>query len=327
MLTHYNSSKGPLEIATMPLSYARNARKKLQVNEPERTAEIEALSAHVEALEAAATAKALEGDPAPREAVMGDNGGPPIDEPAPALSGREAIEAHVADLLSEAANWADGFVIENQEQADAVGRLLRKLQQAAKLVDDAAADEKRPLNDAIAKIAEWQNSYTSKGKKTIPDGKLTKAMLAVGNMSTAWLRKLDDERWEREKEAAEAAAKAAQEAIAAREEAKVSTDLAAMDKAEDLLSGAKALIKQAEGVAKERVAVGGGDGTRALGLRSHWSAKVENYALAYSHYKQNPEFMADFHALIDRWADRDAKNEATRRTIPGVAWKEEKRAA
>ncbi|AIT81630.1 hypothetical protein [Novosphingobium pentaromativorans] len=327
MLTHYNSSSGPKEIAKMPLSYAKNARNKLQRNEPERADEIEALTAHVDKLEAEATEKALAGEAPVRDgpAPKGDNGGPDLDEPAPLLKGRAAIDAHVDDLLSEASNWADGFVIANQDQADAVGRLMRQLQQAAKLVDDAAAEEKKPHNDAIAEIATWQNGYTSKGKKTIADGKLTKAILATGNMSTAWLNKLDDERRQREQEAAAAAAKAAQEAISAREEAKTSTDLAEMEKADDLLAGAEALIKQAKGVSKERVSAGGGEGVRALGLRSTWHAEITDQKAALLHYlKAQPEA---FQSLIQELAERDARNEATRRTIPGVKFIETKRAA
>lgn len=324
MLTHYNSSKGAKEIATMPLPYARNALAKLLDKEPERTAEIEALTAHVDRLEAEAAESDTDAPVRDGPAPIGDNK-PPADDAAPSPTGRSAIDAHVDGLLAEAANWADGFVIDNQEQADAVGRLMRQLQQAAKLVDDNAAEEKKPHNEAIAKIAEWQNGYTSKGKKTIPDGKLTKAILACGNMSTAWLTKKDEERRQREAEAAAAAQKAAQEAIAAREEAKTSTDLADMDKADDMLASAEDLLRQAKGVSKERVGAGGGEGTRSLGLRSYWRAEITNQKAALLHYlAQQPEA---FRELIQTLADRDARNEATRRNIPGVTFHDDKRAA
>ncbi|MEW9855901.1 hypothetical protein [Novosphingobium sp. M1R2S20] len=327
----YKSSKGEVEIATMPLSYAKNALNKLRRTEPERTAEIEALDAHVSKLEAEAIEKNL--TPKPREAVIGDNGGPPVeDEQAPAPEGRKAVEIHVADLLVEASNWADGAAIENQDQAATVGKLHRMLQEAAALVNDTAAKEKKPLNDALAEIATWQNSYTAKGLKKTPDGALTKAVLATGNLSAAWLRKQDEARKERGNEAAAAAAKAAQEAIALREEAKVSTDLEQMDRAEDALAAAKNLIRMAESVGKEKVQVGGGEGFRAVGLRSVYSAVPSGepgaWGAAYAHYKTNPEFMADFHALLQRWADRDVRNEATRvRGIPGFRINEEKVAA
>ena len=46
-ITHYEGSRGLVEIATMPLPYASNALAKLQREAPFRVAEIEALSAHV----------------------------------------------------------------------------------------------------------------------------------------------------------------------------------------------------------------------------------------------------------------------------------------
>lgn len=49
MTTIYNSSKGPVEIGSMPLRYATNALHKLQREREDdsRDAEIEALQAHV----------------------------------------------------------------------------------------------------------------------------------------------------------------------------------------------------------------------------------------------------------------------------------------
>lgn len=49
MTTHYQSSKGPMEIASMPLRYATNAADKLRherINDS-RDAEIQALDAHI----------------------------------------------------------------------------------------------------------------------------------------------------------------------------------------------------------------------------------------------------------------------------------------
>lgn len=62
MTTHYQSSKGPVEIATMPLRYASNALAKLQREREDdsRDIEIGALSAHVERLQS--EVEAAEGD-------------------------------------------------------------------------------------------------------------------------------------------------------------------------------------------------------------------------------------------------------------------------
>ncbi|MFT4056886.1 MAG: hypothetical protein QM681_20440 [Novosphingobium sp.] len=321
----YRSSSGDKVIADMPLSYAKNAVNKLRRSEPERTAEIDALQAHVDKLTAEAEAKALAGgDDANPRAVIGGNHPPePTPEVAAAKpSGRNAIDTHVADLLTEAGNWADGVAIETEGQAAAVGTLHRNLQTAVALVKDNATTEKKPHNEAISEIQAWQNGYVASGLKGTPDGKLTKAIAATGRLSAAWLQKAEDERKAREQAAADAALAAAQEAIALRTEAKETTDLAVMDKAEDALADAKALLRTAETVAKEKVRVDAGEGQRAVTLRTIYHADLidapNSWALAYGHYKQNPEFMAEFHGLIQRWATRDARVEATRvRGIPG----------
>lgn len=320
----YQSSKGAVEIDTMPLPYASNALAKLRRSEPNRTDEIDALQAHVDKL----AADASNDDENPRAVIGGNN--PPDDESVPVLDGRAAIEAHVGDLLAEAGNWADGVAITTSGQADDVGRLHRKLQQAVAAVDGEAAKEKKPHNDAVNEIAAWQNAFTAReGMKTIPAGSLTKAIKATGNLSAAWLRKLDDDKRAREKLAADAALAAAKEAAALREEANESSDLAVIDRAEDKLADALALIGAAKTVAKEKVQVGGGDGMRVMSLRSVWSAVIQDapdaWARAYGHFKQDPEFRADFHALIQRWADRACRIEATRvRGVPGFNFIEEK---
>lgn len=345
----YNSSKGDREISTMPLPYATNALNKLVRDDPSRTAEIDALKSHVASLVAQAETEKTSDDHNPRAVIGGNN--PPEEltgfdrfearaaqaaeqaaEQAVKPEGRDAVDLHVADLLTEALNWGDGVALVDQGQADAVGRLHRLLQEAATLVDERATGEKRPHNNAIAEIATWQNGYTAKGLKKTPDGKLIKALSATGNLSAAWLRKLDNERRDREAVAAKAAHAAAQEAIALREQAKVSTDIAVMDRAEDALAGARSLLREAEGVAKERVRIGGGDGMRAMSLRSSWSAQSTGepgcWGQAYAHYKTRPEFMAEFHALIQRWADRDVRVEATRLVgVPGFKFIEDRVAA
>ncbi len=319
MTTHYASSKGPVEIATMALSYAKNARNKLQRSEPERTAEIEAIGAHVERLEAEATAKALAGPEEGPVAAIGDNGGPPLEPAA-----WEAIKINLDDLLTEAANWADGIAIGNQSQADAVSILRRSLQDAIGAADIARVAEKKPLDEAIAEIQDRYNAYIAPLKNKAP-GKASKAAEALGNLLTAWLNKCEAEQKARAAEAAAKAAEAAAEAIAARTEAKGSTDLAAMDLAEDKLAQAETLLREAKGIATEKVTSGGGAGWRATGLRSVWSATITDSRAALLHYIAQQRGVFD--ALVQELADKDARNEATRRATPGVVFTENKKAA
>jgi hypothetical protein len=315
----YQSSKGPVEISTMPLSYAKNALNKLRRSEPERAAEIEALDTYVSELEATATAKSLAG-PAP----IGDNGGPPLVEPVTTTDpkGWDAIKTHLDDLLLEAGNWADGVEIVNQQQADTVARLKQDLQDGASLAETARVGEKKPLDEKIAEIQDRYNEYIAPLKNKKP-GIVSKSTAALNNLLTAWLNKLDAEKRDRERVAAAAAQAAAAEAIAARTEAKETTDIQVMDRADDMLAQAEALLRQAKGVSNEKVQAQGS--VRAIGLRSYWSAEITDTRAAMLHYIGTHR--AEFDALVQRLADADARNEATRRTIPGVHFKEDRRAA
>lgn len=321
-VTHYQSSKGPLDIAKMPISYALNARKKLQRDEPSRIAEIAALDAHVQRLGAENTEKALN----PRAVVGGNNPPPDVDRESAESdvpASWDAIKTHMDDLLAEADNWArddEPFVIENQGQADAIARLRQDLQDAIKAANDARQVEKKPLDERVAEIQNRYNAYIAPIKNRAP-GTVSKAVAALGNMLTGWLNKLDAEKKARERESAEKAAAAAAEAIAARAEAKESTDLNAMDAAEDKLAAAKNLIREAEGITKEKVHAQGS--RRAVGLRSVWVAELNDGEgiKAVNHYlKTRPD---DIRAFIQSLADKDVRE--GKRVIPGFTIREQKR--
>lgn len=73
-VTHYQGSRGPVEIATMPFTYAQNARDKLvreQIGD-ERQEEIDALGAHLKAMDDARKAEeaAKATDPAEIEGAL-----------------------------------------------------------------------------------------------------------------------------------------------------------------------------------------------------------------------------------------------------------------
>lgn len=310
----YQSSKGAVEIDTMPLSYAKNALNKLRRTEPERTAEIEALDAHVTKLVAAATEESLN----PR-AVIGGNEPPPEQQIKPEW---EAVRVHMDDLLSEAANWADGVKIESQEQADAVARLKQLLQDAANLADKARVAEKEPFDKAIAEIQDRYNAYIAPLKNKKP-GTVSKAVLALGNLLTPWLNKLEDEKRERERKAREEAEAAQAAALAARQEAKKSDDLSQIDAAEDLLAQAEEAAAALRLVEREKVQAKGE--FRAIGLRSKWSAHLREGegGKALGHYaKAQPERVK---AFLQQLADEDVRRGV--RDIPGFEIREERVAA
>ncbi len=306
----YQSSKGAVEISTMPLSYAKNALNKLHRGEPERTAEIAALDAHVSRLTAEATEQNLN----PR-AKIGDNNPPPAAELK-----WEAVKIHMDDLLTEAVNWADGVKIVSQDQADAVGKLRQLLQDAANLADRTRVVEKEPLDKAIAEIQDRYNEYIAPLKNKKP-GTVSKAVLVLGNLLSPWLTKLDDEKREREAKAREEADRAHEAAIAARQDAKQSDDLSVMDGADDLLAQAEEAAKALRSVEREKVQVAGE--FRAIGLRSVWHAQLREGegGKALVHYaKAQPDRVK---AFLQQLADEDVRRGV--RDIPGFTVSEERK--
>lgn len=305
----YKSSKGPVEISTMPLRYATNALAKLRRDEPERKEEIDALAEHVANLEAG------EEPENPRVVIGGNN--PP--EEMPAEPKWAAVKVHMDDLLTEAANWADGVKIETQGQADEVGKLRQLLQDAASLADKARVAEKEPLDKAVAEIQDRYNTYIAPMKNKKP-GSVSKAIVALGNVIQPWLTKLDDEKRAREAKAREEAEEAQAVALAARQEAKQTDDLSQMDAADDLLEQAEEAAKALRTIEKEKVQVAGA--FRATGLRSKWVAKLlpGGGGKALVHYANaRPDQVK---AFLQSLADDDVRHNV--REIPGFDILEER---
>jgi len=314
----YQSSKGPVEIATMERRHAANALAKLQREEPGRVDEIEALSSHVAALDAN-----------PRAEIGGNN--PPVDPPtAVGAMSWDAIKVHMDDLLTEAANWADGAELVNQEQADTVTRLRNELQGAAKLADDARVAEKAPFDLEIDAIQKRYNEYIAPIKNRTP-GRISKSVVALGALMSKWLAKLEREREADRQRAREEADRAREEAIEARRAAQSSGDVSALDVAGDLLDDADAKEAAARRVEREKVQLGGqGSGVRAVSLKSYWSARLiepgedgspGGGGAALRHYAQTrPERIK---AFLQDLADEDVARGI--RTIPGFTITEERR--
>lgn len=306
----YLSSKGAVEIDTMPYPYASNALNKLRREAPERKEEIEALAKRVADLEAAQ-------DENPR-AVPGDNN-PPEDVRADMRW--DALKVHMDDLL-EQVRGITGVTISEQAQADVAGKLLRDLQEAAKLADGARMAEKAPLDEAVKEIQDRYNAYIAPLKNKTP-GLVSKAELALKNQIAAWLKKLDDEKRAKEEAARIAVEKAAEEARAAHQAAQVSDDLDEIEAAEELIAAADVAARELRQIEKEKPQARGD--YRAIGLRSFWRAeRIEGEGgKALSHYaRTQPQRVI---AFIQMLADEDVK--AGVRSIPGFNVVEEKRVA
>lgn len=177
--------------------------------------------------------------------------------------------------------------------------------------------KKRPFDDKIAEIQNRYNEYIAPMKNKVP-GKVSKSVTALGNLLSVWLIKVANEKRAREDAARKIADDAAAAAIEARKALNTSTDLAASDEAEVLLDFAEDAARVLRSVENEKVQAKGE--FRAIGLRSSWEAVITNNKDAILHYmREQPEM---FVQLAQSLADKDARNEATRRAIPGVTFKE-----
>ena len=298
----YNSSKGPVPIDGMVYSHAKAALAKLYRDEPHRTTEIGALEMHVQKL----------AENPPEAAPVAGHNQPPEDAPTKGPMSWEAVKAHMDDLLTEAANWADGVAIDSQPKADTIANLRQQLQDAIKLADDARVEEKKPFDDKIAAIQTRYNEYIAPKQNKVP-GRVTKSVTALGNLLTVWLNKLADEKEAQEKLLKEEADKAQAVAIEAHKAAAGATDLAAVDEAEALMAAADDAQKALRSVETQKVQAKGA--YRAVGLRTTWIATLDEGGggKALKHYAQNaPERVK---AFLQELADQDVKDGV--RTIPG----------
>lgn len=311
MQNMYQSSKGPIAIDTMPLSYARNALAKLERDDEQkhRTAEKGWLAAHIRKLEDA---------PPTDEPNRGIGGNNPPPEAAAAMKW-DAIKAHMDDLLLEARAWADGEPITSDGMASALGTLRNQLRDAEKLASASRIAEKKPHDDAAKEIQDRYNVYIAPLKNKTP-GSILKADQALGELAGAWLRKLEKEKADREEAARAKAAEAEAAARQAHMQAAGSGDLNAKDEAEDLMAAAEVAAKELRQAEKEKVQIKG-EG-RAMGLRSRWRAQLEEKggSAALLHYaKTHPERMK---AFLQQMADEDVR--AGVRHIPGFSIIEER---
>jgi len=221
------------------------------------------------------------------------------------------------DLLTEARAWADGEAIATQAQADEVSRLIEGLRLNAKAADDARKDENRPHDDAKAAVqAKYAPLWADPKTKT--PGKVFKAIDALKAALAPYLRKLDDEKRAAEAKAREEAEAKAREAAEAMRAANAA-DLGAREEAEAKVAEAEAAaraVKTAE--ADKAHAVGG---SRAMGLRTKWTARVVDAHAAAAHYwRTNPDAFA---GLLQKLADDDVRS-GKRSSVPGVEFIEER---
>lgn len=235
-------------------------------------------------------------------AYIGHNNPP---EPTPF----DGIETHINDLLGEAKNWADGSGVENQAQADEVGRLIEDLRKAAQVADDLRKEEARPFDEGKAAV---QAKYAPliADPKTKSPGKVWKAIDALKATLKPYLDRLRAEQEaeaKRKRDEAEEAARIAREAA----QAAAASDLEAQEAAEALVDAAAKADAEAKRAENAKAQSRGGD--RAIGLRTVWRAEMTDRKAALLHY------VADRPDVVTLWlqslADADVRQ--GKRSIPG----------
>lgn len=207
----------------------------------------------------------------------------------------EAWSIHIEELFEVANGIGEAA---NDEQEAALDSLMDDFRKAKRDADKERAAEKKPHDDAAKAVQEkWKPL-------------LNRCDIALDHIKKA----LTPYRAAKVKAIEEAARKAREEAAAKQAEALASfasTDLDDRYEAELIAKQAKAAQVAANKL--ERT---------ATGLRTVWRAEVTNRKDALLHYiKTQPEA---FEALVQSLADRDARNEATRRDIPGITFHSEK---
>ena len=335
MTDTYQGSGGPVLIASMAYPHLVAARNKLVREQPGRADEIEAMSARVRYLESLGpcpqcgearwetatglTCKNKHGAPSPAE--------PPAPGPAsqaigannpPAPTSFEAVKARIDDLMTEARNWADGAVIENQAQADAVARLMDQLRRAYNDADAARKAENEEFDKGKAAV---QAKYAP----LIADTKSQRGCVVLAAESlkatlTPWLQKIEAGQAaarEEARRAAEAAANAAAEAARAAKP----DDLASVETAQELGAAMAQAFSTAKAAETAKAHAHGGG--RATGLRSFWTPVLEDPKEALLHYlARRPD---QIRVMLQNLADQDVA--AGVRAIPGFRIDEDRRVA
>lgn len=230
----------------------------------------------------------------------------------------DLITESIEDLLVEARNFADGDAVNNQAQADQVSRIIDGLNKHAKALDDARIEEKKPLDEQVNAIQTRYGAWIADRKNKTP-GKVWKAVDALKAALAPYLRKLDDEKREKERiarEEAEQAARAAAEAIRAAD----ATNLEAREAAEEKVREAEDAQRAAKIAANDRAHATGGE--RAMGLRTKHVGTIIDLNEAVKFYWRQDD--GPFRRLVQSMVDADVRAGRRGSMIPGVAITEER---
>lgn len=222
----------------------------------------------------------------------------------------DAFQAHINDLMDIATGLMDGEPITSERQAEEIASLLDDLRRAKKDADAARADEKKPHDDAAKAVqSKW---------KPLLDRCDIAATTAKNHLAPWLMAKEAAQQAEAERKRKEAEALAIEAAKAARSAA--ANDLASREDAARVFKLADAANKAAHKAEKARANTAGG--SRAVALRSYFTATLTDPVEALRHYKATrPDALK---AFLQECAQTDVLNGA--RSIPGFTILEERKA-
>ncbi len=247
-------------------------------------------------------------------AQIGDNNPP---EPTPF----EAIAQEINDLYDEAKGWLDGRPVTSQGQADGLNQLINLIGDAEKRADKLRKEEVKPFDDGKKEV---QARYLPLiGQTKTITGKAIMAKEGAKKALAPWLEKIDAEKREKERIAAEKAEALRAEADAARAKASAD-DLAAREEADRLADEARKAAQKAAYAAKDKAQAVSGTG-RATGLRTYHTAEITDMRKFAQWVWERRR--ADLDDWMTHFANRLVHdNPDTAKAIPGLVVHEERKA-
>lgn len=193
----------------------------------------------------------------------------------------ERLLMELEDVHLEAQNFLDGEEIETDGQADAVAAFVKKARALKKEAEEARKAEKEPHLEAGRAVDAKFKPITTRADVIV---KAANAPLA------RYLERLEQRRREEAEQARRDAELAQREAEAKRRAAEEKGNLDELEAAEAAQDEADELFKDAKKAEKQKANIGGGDGSRAIGLRTKTEVEVvDNRALLNHIIKTNPE--------------------------------------
>lgn len=211
----------------------------------------------------------------------------------------EAFAMSINDLYAEAKNYLDGEAIENQAQADSIGKIVADMKKLLKDAETTRKAEKQPYLDAGKAVDDRWKKVKEPAERAIATAEkpLTEWRVAVQAAKDAEAKALREE-----------ADRKAAEALAAHQNAKSLEDA---EKAEELIQRAQIAEKTANKIERQ-----------PTGLTTYWEAEITDRRALLQHVMvTDPAWLTD---RLQEYATTAVR--ATKADLPGVTAHERKRA-